>query len=49
MEQIMMCTTYMYNYYLCEFFIEIIDNKKIEDGDGANDDVYTMQVKLLFM
>jgi hypothetical protein len=39
----MMCTPNMSNYYLCDFFIEIIDNGKIEEGDGA-DDVYTMHV-----
>jgi hypothetical protein len=25
---VMMCTPWMSNYYLCEFFIEIIDNEK---------------------
>jgi hypothetical protein len=44
MEQMMMCTPSMSNYYLCEFFIEIIDNEKIDEGDGADDDVYTMHV-----
>jgi hypothetical protein len=38
----MMCTPSMSNYYLCDFFKEIIDNKKIEEDDGADDDVYTM-------
>jgi hypothetical protein len=28
MGQIVMCTLYMSNYYLCDFFVEIIDNKK---------------------
>jgi hypothetical protein len=26
------------------FFVEFIDNKKIEECDGANDDVYTLHV-----
>jgi hypothetical protein len=25
--QMMMCTSFMSNYYLCDFFIEIIDNE----------------------
>jgi hypothetical protein len=29
------------------FFIEFIDNKKIEKDDGADDDVYTLHVKRL--
>jgi hypothetical protein len=28
MGRMMMCTPYMSNYYLCEFFIEIIDNEE---------------------
>jgi hypothetical protein len=43
-EQMMMCISGMSNYYLCDFFINIIDNKKIEEGDGADDDVYIMHV-----
>jgi hypothetical protein len=27
------------------FFIEIIDNKKLEEGDGHDDDVYILYVK----
>jgi hypothetical protein len=45
MGQIMMCTPYMSNYYLWEFFIEIIDNKKLEEYDGADDDVYILNIK----
>jgi hypothetical protein len=42
----MMCTPCMSNYYLCEFFVEIIDNeKKIGEGHGANDDVYIVHIK----
>jgi hypothetical protein len=26
------------------FFIEFIDNKKLEECDGKNDDVYTLHV-----
>jgi hypothetical protein len=26
------------------FFVEFIDNEKIEEGDGADDDVYTLHV-----
>jgi hypothetical protein len=32
------------NYYLCEFFIEIIDNEKLEESDGI-DDVDILHVK----
>jgi hypothetical protein len=46
MEQIMMCTLYMPNYYLCDFFKKNIDNKKIEESDGADDDVYMLHVKI---
>jgi hypothetical protein len=45
MEQIMMCTLYMPNYYLYDFF-KIIDNKKIEESDGADDDIYMLHVKI---
>jgi hypothetical protein len=41
----MMCTHYMSNYYLCDFFVEIIDNKKIKKSDWAKDDVYIIHVK----
>jgi hypothetical protein len=40
----MMCILYMYDYYLYNFFVEIIDNKKLEKSDGA-DDVYILHVK----
>jgi hypothetical protein len=49
MEQMIICTPSMSNYYLCKFFIEIIDNKKIEKCDRANDDMYTMYIQLLFI
>jgi hypothetical protein len=29
MGQMMMCTPCMSNYYLCDIFVEIIDNEKI--------------------
>jgi hypothetical protein len=32
------------NYYLCEFFIEIIDNEKLEESDGI-DGVDILHVK----
>jgi hypothetical protein len=39
----MMCTSCMSNYYLCNF-LEIID-KKFEKNDGTMDDVYILHVK----
>jgi hypothetical protein len=44
MGQMMMCTPCMSNYYLCEFFIQIKDNKKLEESDEIND-VYILYVK----
>jgi hypothetical protein len=44
MVQMMICTPYMSNYYLYDFF-KIIDNKKLEESDGSNGDVYILQVK----
>jgi hypothetical protein len=35
----MMGTSYIFNYYLY-IFLEIIDNKKLKESDGINDDVY---------
>jgi hypothetical protein len=50
-QMMMMCTlhvkriAYIYNNnYLC-IFIEFIDNKKVEEDNGADDDVYTIHVK----
>jgi hypothetical protein len=40
-----MCTPFMSNYYLCDFFVEIIDNKKIEESDRSDDDMYILHVK----
>jgi hypothetical protein len=40
----MMCTSCMSNYYLCDF-LEIIDNKKIDESDETDDDVYIVHVK----
>jgi hypothetical protein len=34
----------MSNYYLCGF-LEIIDNKKIEENDKINDDGYILHIK----
>jgi hypothetical protein len=31
MIQMMMCTPYMSNYYLCDFFVEILDNKEFRE------------------
>jgi hypothetical protein len=45
MEQMMMCTTYMSNYYLFDFFKKIIDNIKIEESDEPDDNVYILHVK----
>jgi hypothetical protein len=36
--------TYLIIIYV-NFFVEIIDNKKIEESDGTNDDVYILHVK----
>jgi hypothetical protein len=35
----------MSNYYLCDFFIKNIDNKKIEESDVTDDHVYILHVK----
>jgi hypothetical protein len=46
----MMCTPCMSNYYLCELFLEIIDNeKKLEQHNGADDDVYILHIKRYFI
>jgi hypothetical protein len=45
MWQMMMCTPCMTNYYLCQLFVGIRDNKKLEKNDGADDDVYILHVK----
>jgi hypothetical protein len=44
MVQMMICTPYMSNYYLYDFF-KIIDNKKLEESDGLNGDVHILHVK----
>jgi hypothetical protein len=41
-----MCTLYKSNYYLCDF-LEIIDNEKIEENNGPDDDVYILHIKIL--
>jgi hypothetical protein len=41
MEQMMICTPCMSNYYLCDF-LKIIDNKKREKW--ADDDGYILHV-----
>jgi hypothetical protein len=43
-RKMMMCTSCMSNYYLC-VFLEIIDNKKIDENDETDDDVYIVHVK----
>ncbi len=46
MEQIIMCTPCMSNYYLYDFFVKIIGiEKNLEESDGADDDVYILYVK----
>jgi hypothetical protein len=40
----MMCISYMSNYYLRNFFIEVIEIK-IKKSDETNDDVYILPVK----
>jgi hypothetical protein len=49
MRQMMMCTPYMSKelrvfkiIIIYAFFIEFIDNKKLEEGDVTDDDVYTL-------
>jgi hypothetical protein len=44
MGQMMMCTLCRSDYYLC-IFLEIIDNEKIEECDGADNDVYIIHDK----
>jgi hypothetical protein len=38
-RQMMMCTSYMSNYYLCDFFLKLQIIKKIEKSDETDDDV----------
>jgi hypothetical protein len=46
MGQMTMCTTCMPNYYLCDFFIEIVDNENnLEKIIRTYDNVYIMHVK----
>jgi hypothetical protein len=46
MEQMMMCTPCISNYYFIWFYLEIVYNeKKLEKNDGSNDDVYILHVK----
>jgi hypothetical protein len=40
----MICTSHLSNYYLCDF-LEIIDNKKVEESDEIDNDMYILQVK----
>jgi hypothetical protein len=44
-EQMMMCTQYISNYHLCDFFIKIIDNEKIEESDKVDYNVYIIHIK----
>jgi hypothetical protein len=44
MGQMMIYTPCIPNNYLC-IFLEIIGNKKLEEGDGHDDDVYILHVK----
>jgi hypothetical protein len=44
MWQMIMCTLYMSNYYLC-IFLEIINKKKLEESDMVDYDVYILHVK----
>jgi hypothetical protein len=46
MGQMMICIPYISNYYLCNFFVEIIDNKKIKKNNGADVDVCMLHVKI---
>jgi hypothetical protein len=40
-----MCTPCMSNYYLCDLFVEIIDNEKIKESDEVDDHVYILHDK----
>jgi hypothetical protein len=40
----MMCTHCISNYYLCDF-LEIIDNRKIEENEKTNNNVYILYIK----
>jgi hypothetical protein len=42
-EYMMMCTTCIFNYYLCDF-LEIID-KKLEKSNMTDDDMYILRIK----
>jgi hypothetical protein len=35
----------MSNYYLCDFFKKFIDNKKIEESEEIDNDLYIIHVK----
>jgi hypothetical protein len=45
MGQMMMYTPCISNYYLFDFLKKIIDNEKLEESDGADDDVHILGVK----
>jgi hypothetical protein len=42
--RMMMCISYMSNYYLCNF-LKIINNKKIREKWWTYDDMYILYVK----
>jgi hypothetical protein len=45
MRQMIMCTLCMSNYYLCKYFVKIKGNKKLQESDGSDDEVYILLVK----
>jgi hypothetical protein len=44
--QIMMCTTCMFNYYLCDFLYKLYIIKKLEKSDQMDDNVYILYIKI---
>jgi hypothetical protein len=41
----MMCTSFMFNYYLYDFLKKLYIMKKLEKNNEPDDDVYIMHVK----
>jgi hypothetical protein len=44
--QMMTSTSYVSNYYLYEFILKIISNKKIKESDETDNDVYILNLNL---
>jgi hypothetical protein len=43
--QMMTSTSYVSNYYLYEFILKIISNKKIKESDETDNDVYILNLR----